>query len=536
MIGYFAFGSVFEMDIRRYVTQRVTLTSPRSSMEWPSFATLLLAVIILVVTIRRLVRDRTETKGYPLPPGPIPFPLLGSIFSINTQAPWLTYTSWRAKYGDVMYLRLLDSDVIVLNSCSDATELLEKRSHIYSDRPFIATVEPYGHDYNLGFARYGPEWRLCRRIIHQTFRAEAALAFRPMQLRRARQIVINIIDDPSAYPFHYSTFAAAISMSAIYDYEPQLQEDPMVSITDKFTKASLPALTPENAVLLRAFPFLLSVPEWVPALSRIRREARAAYALRTKMIETPYQWVLKRMEAKEDIATDTMVFDHVRRMENFDGPRHSEYETALKYAASTAFSGATVTTSAMLMCFTLAMVKNPRIWKRAQAEIDAVLGTDRLPEYEDRPSLPYVDAIVRETLRWKPVAPLGVPHAVISDDIYKGYHIPSGATIVPNLWAMSRDETRYPNPEVFMPERFLDSEGMLNGDNPDEFAFGFGRRICPGRHTGDASVWSGVATMLATLDFNAAKDANGNDIEFEATFTSGIAYHAEVFPCNLVPR
>ena len=120
------------------------------------------------------------------------------------------------------------------------------------------------------------------------------------------------------------------------------------------------------------------------------------------------------------------------------------------------------------MCFTLAMVKNPRIWKRAQAEIDAMIGTDRLPEYEDRPSLPYVDAIVRETLRWKPVTPTGtfpetpvldvcssipegVPHAVISDDVYKGYHIPSGmfwthrnstcsdtrltgATIIPNLW------------------------------------------------------------------------------------------------------
>jgi len=67
-------------------------------MEWP--LPLLLAAIVLVVTIRRFVRDRTGTKGYPLPPGPTPFPLLGSVFSINTQAPWLTYTSWRAKYGE----------------------------------------------------------------------------------------------------------------------------------------------------------------------------------------------------------------------------------------------------------------------------------------------------------------------------------------------------------------------------------------------------------------------------------------------------
>lgn len=64
-------------------------------------------------------------------------------------------------------------------------------------------------------------------------------------------------------------------------------------------------------------------------------------------------------------------------------------------------------TSSTLLSFTLAMVKNPRVWKRAQAEIDAVIGTDRLPEYEDRPSLPYVEAIIRESLRWKPVAPIG---------------------------------------------------------------------------------------------------------------------------------
>ena len=97
------------------------------------------------------------------------------------------------------------------------------------------------------------------------------------------------------------------------------------------------------------------------------------------------------------------------------------------------------------MAFTLAMVKNPRIWRRAQAEIDATLGTDRLPEYEDRPSLPYVDAILQEVFRWNPVAPLGessetshfryilmhleaVPHATISDDIYKSYYIPKGTS------------------------------------------------------------------------------------------------------------
>ncbi|KIJ12554.1 hypothetical protein PAXINDRAFT_82676, partial [Paxillus involutus ATCC 200175] len=105
----------------------------------------------------------------------------------------------------VLYARLLGQEVVVLNSQSDAVELLEKRSQIYSDRPVIATVEPYGLKCAFGFARYGDHWRLCRRIFHQTFRANSAITFRPMQIRRARQMIVNMIDEPDQYTLHYST-------------------------------------------------------------------------------------------------------------------------------------------------------------------------------------------------------------------------------------------------------------------------------------------------------------------------------------------
>ncbi|KIK95905.1 hypothetical protein PAXRUDRAFT_826534 [Paxillus rubicundulus Ve08.2h10] len=496
--------------------------------------TLLVTVTVVAVNIVwRPFRSRRERNGTPLPPGPTPLPLLGNALAVNIEEPWKTYTEWKATYGDMLYARLLNQEFVILNTQSDAVELLEKRSQNYSDRSFIATIEPYGMGCNFALERYGDHWRLCRRIFHQTFREKAALTFRPMQLRTSRQMIINIVDDPDQYSSHYSTFSAAVAMSAVYDYEPSPRNDPMVHIVHSFLQASIPAITPEKALLLKMFPFLLRIPDWFPG-SSIKREARISYDWAIKMVETPYQHVQKRMETSQH-PVSSMVSDHITRMQKLDEPCRSEYTIALKHASATAFLASAETTSSLLMAFTLAMVENPHVWNRAQVEIDSVLGMDRLPDFDDRPSLPYVEAILRETMRWQPVATL-VPHATSSSDVYKGFYIPQGATIVANIWAMTRDEARYPDAEQFVPERFLTAEGTLTNDNPAEYAFGFGRRICPGRHTADASLWSAIVTMLATLEFTLAKDAEGKDITFEPKYANGITHQPAPFPCRISPR
>ncbi|KIJ08220.1 hypothetical protein PAXINDRAFT_120485 [Paxillus involutus ATCC 200175] len=506
---------------------------------------LVLLVPISVVAlniISRLVHSRRERKGLPLPPGPTPIPLLGNALSVNIEEPWKTYTTWKAAHGEceVLYARLLDQEFVVLNSQSDAVELLEKRSQIYSDRPFIATSEPYGFRFIFAFQGYNDHWRLCRRIFHQTFRADTVLTFRPMQLRRARQMIVNIIDDPNRYASHYSTFASAVALSAVYGYEPNPRNDPMVHIVDRFIQAALPATTPERAILFKMFPFLWRIPDWVPG-SSLKREAKTSCEWAVKTAETPYQYAQKRTVSPPRHPTLSMVSDHIARMQKYDEPYRSDYTSALKNASSTAVIGMCLfmhITSSTIRMFTLAMVQNPHVWKRAQAEIDVVLGMGRLPNFEDRPLLPYVEAVLRETQRWQPVIPLGVPHATSGSDIYKGFYIPKGMSCVCTmiLSAMTRDEARYPNAEQFTPERFLTPAGTLTDDNPAEYSFGFGRRICPGRYTGDASVWSAIATMLAALEFTHATDAEGNDIMFEPKYANGLARHPEAFPCRISPR
>lgn len=92
------------------------------------------------------------------------------------------------------------------------------------------------------------------------------------------------------------------------------------------------------------------------------------------------------------------------------------------------------TTAATNASFVLAMTMHPEIQKKAQEELDRIIGPDRLPTWEDRDQLPYIDAILKETLRWNTATPLGVPHAVIQDDVYEGMLIPGGATVIPNIW------------------------------------------------------------------------------------------------------
>lgn len=161
----------------------------------------------------------------------------------------------------------------------------------------------------------------------------------------------------------------------------------------------------------------------------------------------------------------------------------------------------------------------PEVQRKAQEELDLVVGSERLPNFEDKSSLPYIRAIALESLRWMPVLPLGIPHRVLTEDEYRGYRIPKGTVIISvsmrhvdtvlyvthdadssqDSWyviifssrgakeqsftfshicrAMLHDPEIYPDPERFNPDRYL-VDGQLNPEvmHPDTVAFGYGRR------------------------------------------------------------
>ncbi|TDL20320.1 cytochrome P450 [Rickenella mellea] len=165
-----------------------------------------------------------------------------------------------------------------------------------------------------------------------------------------------------------------------------------------------------------------------------------------------------------------------------------------------AFAGGTDTTISTIQTFFLAMVLHPEIQMNAQEQIDKVVGRDRLPEFSDLVRLPYAEAILKETLRWQPVFPMGVAHQTTTDDEYKGCHIPKGAMVMVNAWSILNDETADSDPLAYNPERFL-KNGQIDPTVRDcAAAFGFGRRICPGRYMALNGAFITIASILSASD------------------------------------
>ena len=167
------------------------------------------------------------------------------------------------------------------------------------------------------------------------------------------------------------------------------------------------------------------------------------------------------------------------------------------------------------------MIAHPELQKRAQDELDAAVGRSRTPTFDDAPNLPYIQALVKESLRWRPALPLGIPHTTTEDDWYEGMFIPKGTLCLVNLWQCHHDPASYgPDAASFTPERFLDEHGRLipgpvEKRDDGHSAYGFGRRACVGKHAANDSLFIDIATVLWAVRLERARDENGKEIPLD---------------------
>ncbi|OCH88084.1 O-methylsterigmatocystin oxidoreductase [Obba rivulosa] len=497
---------------------------------------LLLAVffVSLVSVLLWHVKNNAYHRKLPYPPGPRGWPVIGNVLDIPVSYPWITYRDLSLKYGPIVYLQALGQSMVVLNTAKAASDLLEARSANYSDRSHSIMPSFLGQDWNMGFLLYGPRWRKHRRAIHQYFNTGVIHRYQPVQLQKARQLLLRLLPDHTdVLPLVDFTIGATIIQIA-YGYVAEEVDDKYLKLVRNAAHEAINTLIP-GKYLVEFLPFLQHIPAWFPG-AVFKREAEHCKAVQREMIETLFEDFQTPSDSGD--ANASILAQLLDRLtpDGHEGVAIDDMEV-VKNTASIAYAAGADTTTITMRVFFAAMVLHPEMQRRGQEELATVVGDGRLPEFSDRTSLPYINAIAKECTRWMPVAPLGVPHASLADDEYNGYVIPQGSIMIANQWAILHDPVEYPDPEMFIPERFI-KDGKMNPNvkDPGAIAFGFGRRICPGRHFSDATLFINIASLMHVFDILPWLDEHGTPELPEARAVSAFLSGPVPFKCVVKPR
>ncbi|KAF9016001.1 cytochrome P450, partial [Hymenopellis radicata] len=471
-----------------------------------------------------------------LPPGPKGLPLVGNLFNFPDVEEWVVFRDLGEQYNsDIIYYNVAGQDIVIVNTIEAANELFVKRSAIYSDKPsFVMLNALVGFTWHFAFHPYGDQWKEHRKMFHKSLEGPVLASVQhPHILDSARYLLRRIRDKPDRFMEDLRLYAGQIILRIAYGIEVLDNTDPFIIEAEKGMHAMAVAGR-AGAFLVDTWPILRFVPSWMPGAG-FKRWAKEANKSVTAMRDAPLKFVEKAVA--DGTAQSSVGSKILSELEEADADTEENMTMLGNVLASTYAAGSDTTVSSLTTAI-LAMVQNPSILKKAQADIDSIVGHDRLPDFDDRKALPYLEAILKEVLRWRLVLPLAVPHRVSQDDEYCGYHIPKGATIVGNAWAILHDKAVYGDDvENFNPDRFLNPDGSLNPSIPHpSAAFGFGRRICVGQDIAEDSMWIGMASLFAAFNITKAVDERGRVIEPSGEFTSGMLCHPVPFKCSIFPR
>ncbi|KAF7555079.1 hypothetical protein G7Z17_g2410 [Cylindrodendrum hubeiense] len=394
---------------------------------------------------------------------------------------------WKARFT----CKFGGSTWVFLNSSRVVTDLLERRAALYSSRPpFPMTQSIMSRDSRIVLMPYTQRWRVLRKIMHQILSARAVDVFMPFQDLESKNLIWDYLETPDKWWVANGRYANSVIMSVVFGRRSLLDDPDVVELfetVELFLENQQP-----GANLVDGFPVLEKLPK---VLQWWRPRGEVIFEKTVKV----YQREVERLERKKKegtqrrcFATDFLETEEVKKMD----------EIQKLFVFGTLMEAGSDTSRVTIGQIIAGAATYPDWVSRARAELDAVCGhnAERLPQWEDRPKLKYISAVVKEGFRWRPnIAEIGAPTMLTKDDEYEGYKFPAGTVFTWNAWAIALDPKEYEDPERFWPERFLDGEeeNALKG----HWAFGPGRRVCVGWKVGEMNVWIAIARILYCFDF-----------------------------------
>ncbi|KAI0284840.1 cytochrome P450 [Russula brevipes] len=482
--------------------------------------------LVVLCAIRYL-----ESPYRKLPPGPRGYPIIGNLLDLRAEQ-WLKFAEWRKTYGDLIYLSAAGQPIVVLNSKRAAVDLLDRRAGIYSDRPRnIVACDLMTNGLLFALARYGDVWRRMRKVANEGFNKGSVKRFHEAQTAEAIILACDWLVESAERDGHFRRAAASMIMSVVYGRPPITSgQDPSIQVVNEFTERLTRAALP-GAHFVEFFTWMRYIPS---SLAKWKRIAEDRYKQDSAMLEGLFHEVeadVAKGDYRQSLCAKLIRESKLSLREN-------------SWLAGTMYIAGSESSSSMMAWWTLAMLAYPETQARAHAELDAVVGRGRLPTFADYTHLHYIRAMVKELLRWRPVAPLALPHQSTEDDWYEGMFIPKGTICLANVWHINHDpETYGENAAHFEPARYLDANGDLvpgpSGTKEEgHVSYGFGRRECPGRHVANNSLFIDIAIVLWAMKIERKKDRSGQliPLDVDGFVDQGIVVRPVPFECEIIPR
>ncbi|XP_058788465.1 flavonoid 3'-monooxygenase-like [Vicia villosa] len=466
------------------------------------------STFILSILIYRFLKSTTKSSSssLPLPPGPKPWPIIGNMPHLGT-APHQSIAALAQIHGPLMHLKLGFVDVIVAASASVAEQFLKVHDANFSSRPPNAAAKNMVYNYqDLVFAPYGPRWRLLRKISSVHLFSNKVMAefqhLREEETARLTSKLASSYSDAKTVKLGQllsvcttNALARAMLGRRVFNEETHGNDPKANDFKDMIL---------ETMVLAGVFNISDFIPslEWLD-LQGVQAKMKILHkkfdAFLTNIIEE-HETSNSKSEKHKDLLTTLLAL-----RDEGDDEGNKLTNTEIKALLLNMFVAGTDTSSSTTEWAIAELIKNPKILAKVQQELDNVVGRDRNVKEEDIPNLPYLHAVIKETFRLHPSTPLSLPRIASESCEIFGYHIPKGATVLINVWAIARDPKQWNDPLVFNPERFLPGGDKcdvdIKGNDFEVIPFGAGRRICVGMSLGLRMVQLLTATLAHSFNW-----------------------------------
>lgn len=444
-----------------------------------------------------------------LPPGPVPLPLIGNLHQL-TGNPFENFEKWHKKYGPLISLRVGQRTVIVIGSYEIAHDLLDKQSAIYSTRPELHIASKHlARNMSMALMPGGKKWQTHRRIVVSLLNSAANKRNQYVQDIESKQVVHDLLTSHD-FSSSFERYATSLAFTLAYGIRLESITRPEISEMRFVIHCLLDGMKSLTMAMVELFPLLDHLPRFIAPWKQFWQERH----------DRTIQFLLQNLRYARSKQKASWTWAREVQQALHQTGKTSDAEVA--YLVGTMNEAAVETTTGTLRKAIKALLLYPDAAKRAQQEIDNIVGSDRLPGFEDLLQMPYMDALMKEVLRWQPVTPLGAPHSTDTDQEYMGYRIPRGSIIMPNFYGMVHDSKVCPEPYKFKPERWL--------ENPDLQVFspfGYGRRKCPGEYMGRNNLFIVISRILWAYNIShVVRDGQTMEVEewdIEHHFTSAPA-------------